>query len=138
KKMSTFFGYDKNDQQIKNSIEHEIVFTSQKITSCDHCGIINKKYLSISDVTSYMENVLYNCCLNKKISIDEHGIIKNCPSMKTSYGGVENKMLREVIEEDAFKKYWKINKDSIRECQDCELRYMCTDCRAYTKNPDDL
>ena len=37
-----------------------------------------------------------------------------------------------------FKKYWFINKDQIAVCKDCEFRYICTDCRAYIENPEDM
>ena len=30
-----------------------------------------------------------------------------------------------------------IKKDQISVCKDCEFRYVCTDCRAYTQNSGD-
>ena len=37
-----------------------------------------------------------------------------------------------------FKKVWSVNKDQIKICRDCEFRYMCSDCRAYTEDPKDI
>lgn len=37
-----------------------------------------------------------------------------------------------------FKKYWNIKKDDMTKCKDCEFRYICTDCRAYLEDPDDI
>lgn len=31
------------------------------------------------------------------------------------------------------KKYWLITKDRIKKCKDCELRYVCFDCREIVK-----
>ena len=30
-----------------------------------------------------------------------------------------------------------ISKDQVKVCKDCEFRYMCSDCSAFTKNPED-
>ena len=43
-----------------------------------------------------------------------------------------------MLENSDLKKYWFINKDKISVCQDCEFRHVCTDCRAYIENPEDL
>jgi SPASM domain peptide maturase of grasp-with-spasm system len=83
---------------------------------------------------------MYYCsvsCLNREISIDADGNIKNCPSMKESFGNIRDTTLAEAIEKPGFKKYWDINKDQIAVCKDCEFRYICTDCRAYVEDPHD-
>jgi SPASM domain peptide maturase of grasp-with-spasm system len=84
------------------------------------------------------EAQLQNSCLANKISIDADGNIKNCPSMKESFGNVRDTTLAEAIEKPGFKKYWDINKDKIHVCKDCEFRYVCTDCRAYVEDPEDI
>lgn len=123
--------------EFKEIVTKYVNFTDEKISSCDHCGIINKKYLSLSGVQGFMENVLHNGCLNRKISIDENGNIKNCPSMNLSYGTIANQRLKDVVTNVDFQKWGRIKKDEISECKDCELRYMCSDCRVYTKDPAD-
>lgn len=123
---------------LKDVIARQIIFTPQKIDSCQHCGIINKKYLSISDVRGFMENVLFNGCLNRKISIDENGCIKNCPSMEKHFGSVKNTKIKEVLNNIAFTKLWRIKKDNIKVCRSCELRYLCSDCRAYVEDDNDI
>src|SRR5690606_41800509 len=80
----------------------------------------------------------HNSCLNRKISIDAEGNIKNCPSMSESFGNVQDTSLLEAIEKPGFKKYWNITKDKIHVCKDCEFRYICTDCRAYINDPADI
>lgn len=102
-----------------------------------NCGAIKKEYFSIH-IENLRESIHKNSCLNRKISIDYDGNIKNCPSMPESYGNIRNTTLAEAIEKPGFKKYWDINKDKIHVCKDCEFRYICTDCRAYVEDPEDI
>ncbi|MCR9102370.1 MAG: grasp-with-spasm system SPASM domain peptide maturase, partial [bacterium] len=89
-------------------------------------------------LNTFTESINHNSCLNRKISIDTEGNIKNCPSMKESYGNIKDTTLLEALEKPGFKKYWNITKDQISVCKDCEFRYICTDCRAYLEDPDDI
>ncbi|MFV8282630.1 grasp-with-spasm system SPASM domain peptide maturase [Christiangramia marina] len=115
-----------------------LTFINEPIDSCKQCGIINKESLGLGGLSNFMENMLYNGCLNRKISIDENGNIKNCPSMTKIYGNIADEKLEEVIEFTAFKNLWTIKKDEIKKCQDCEYRYVCTDCRAYLEDETDI
>ena len=58
--------------------------------------------------------------------------------MKESFGNIKDTTLKEALNKKGFKKLWNINKDKIKVCQDCEFRYICTDCRAYIENPEDI
>ena len=101
------------------------------------CGVVDKKYFSVN-IPNYTESLRHNSCLNRKISIDAQGNIKNCPSMPQSFGNIKDTTLAEALEKSDFKKYWNINKDKIHVCKDCEFRYICTDCRAYVEDPEDI
>ncbi len=111
-------------------------FFSPQISDESHCGIISPAYFS-TNTRLFTESQGFNSCLNKKIAVDKKGEIKNCPSMKTSFGNVAHTSLMEVYQKDAFRKIWSISKDDVQKCQDCEFRYICTDCRAYVENPED-
>ncbi|MEO6814920.1 MAG: grasp-with-spasm system SPASM domain peptide maturase [Ginsengibacter sp.] len=110
-----------------------IKYSQQSISSCGNCGVINPYTLLIPSIQGFMENKLFNSCLNRKISIDEEGYIKNCPSMKKRYGHITHNSLLTVARNKDFKDIGRINKDMTEICKDCELRYVCSDCRAYTK-----
>ncbi len=112
-------------------------FTYQIINSNKHCGKINEFNFNINSLT-YLESLSHNTCLNKKISIDSEGEIKNCPSMLKSYGNIENTSLMSTLQIKEFKKYWDIKKEDVKECNNCEFRSICTDCRAYLEDPKDL
>jgi SPASM domain peptide maturase of grasp-with-spasm system len=108
----------------------------ENITSAAHCGVIHPSLFSVNTET-YTESLAHNSCLNRKISIDTEGNIKNCPSMNESFGNIEDTTLLEAIHNPAFKKYWNITKDEITKCKDCEFRHICTDCRAFVGTPGD-
>jgi len=101
------------------------------------CGVVSHHYF-ISNISLYTESLAHNSCLNRKISIDVDGNIKNCPSMSQSFGNIRDTTLQEALDHPDFKKYWNVTKDQISVCKDCEFRYICTDCRAYLENPEDM
>lgn len=123
----------------KESIEHNgtnVFFSLKKNIDSRACGMIDMKYFSVN-ISSFTESINHNSCLNRKISIDLDGNIKNCPSFKDSFGNIENVKLDEALKYKGFKKRWDISKDKIAICKDCEFRHACTDCRAYKENPED-
>ena len=107
-------------------------YTKEKVSGCEGCGLINMNSLGIRDIKGFTENITHNGCLNRKISIDETGNVKNCPSMKKEYGHISTTSLLAIADDTEFQKPWHINKNQIYTCKDCEYRYICTDCRAYT------
>lgn len=114
----------------------KITHIKDKVKSASHCGVFYPELYSYS-VSFFSESQHHNTCLNRKISIDTEGNIKNCPSMTESFGNIRDTTLKQAIEKPGFKKYWNITKDQIAICKDCEFRHICTDCRAYLENPED-
>jgi SPASM domain peptide maturase of grasp-with-spasm system len=119
-------------------IEKAIGVSTQVIDSPSHCGIISQHNLCAPSVTVFFEHKLYNGCLNKKVAVDVKGEIKNCPSMPSSYGNIQDTRIIDAIHVAEFKEVWKINKDQIETCKDCELRYACSDCRAFLEQPENI
>jgi SPASM domain peptide maturase of grasp-with-spasm system len=117
---------------------NRIMHIKQPIDSCSACGIINLEGMFVPDLNTYIENSLYNSCLNKKISIDENGKIKNCPSMDYDFGNIHTQTLNDVVNDSEFLSVWNIQKDKITICKDCEYRNICIDCRAYPSESLDL
>lgn len=101
------------------------------------CGAVQPLYFAVN-VSSYSESFSHNSCLNRKISIDFDGNIKNCPSLSESFGHIKNISLSESIAHPEFQKYWFVTKDQVSKCKGCEFRKVCTDCRAFVQNPGDL
>lgn len=113
-----------------------INYITGEIDSHLHCGKISELFFSPNHPT-YAESLVNNTCLNRKISIDVDGNIKNCPSMKESFGNIRKTRLIEAYSTLGFKKYWNISKEQVIKCRDCEFRHACTDCRAFLEDPND-
>ncbi|MCL1934678.1 MAG: grasp-with-spasm system SPASM domain peptide maturase [Candidatus Azobacteroides sp.] len=113
----------------------KIGFYSDMINNSQYCGFVSPAYFTVN-LPFFMESKLYNNCLNKKLTIDNQGNIKNCTALNKSYGNLKNDNLIQIISSSEFQKLWKIKKDEISVCRDCEFRYMCSDCRAFTENND--
>ncbi len=114
-----------------------ILCTRQNLNTELLCGNFHFNYFVVN-IDFFSESQKYNTCLNRKICIDKKGFIKNCPSMRENFGKFTEVNLKLAIENPQFIKYWHINKDNINKCCDCEFRYICIDCRAYTENIEDI
>ncbi|WP_299178314.1 grasp-with-spasm system SPASM domain peptide maturase, partial [uncultured Chryseobacterium sp.] len=127
----TIYMQDKNLTNIPPE-DKKINFIQKYIHNQKSCGTIQGNIDSVNlEVIS--ESIHHNSCLNCKLSVDTLGNIKNCPSMSQNFGNIKNTTLEEALNHHDFKKYWNLTKDKIEVCKDCEFRYICTDCRAYTE-----
>mgnify|MGYP003629679815 CR=1 FL=1 len=136
-RLTSFSVHSSNKNEIIEFGSKYAVYTDQIIDSEYHCGIISKNYFSIN-LTTFSEAFNKNSCLNNKISVDKRGKIKNCPSMSEDFGTVGLINLKDVIEQPKFNTIWNVTKDQIHVCKDCEFRYVCTDCRAYVEQPNEI
>ena len=78
-KLSSNINLNKNNEGLN------IIYIKYKINNESHCGVIRPYYFA-SNIEIFLEAQNYNTCLNRKISIDSMGLIKNCPSMTQSFG----------------------------------------------------
>lgn len=119
----------------------KIQVLEKSVTGPKNCGTIRGNIDSVN-LEIISESMHHNSCLNCKLSIDSSGNIKNCPSMARSFGNIAEITLAESLSHKDFKQYWNVTKNDIDGCKDCEFRYVCTDCRAYTErthtNPEGL
>ncbi|MCS4304958.1 grasp-with-spasm system SPASM domain peptide maturase [Chryseobacterium pennae] len=117
--------------KIKDEFRFSLNFVKEplKISSC---GKVDMKYFN-TNLPKVLEAINHNSCLYKKMGIDQEGNIKNCPLMAESFGNIQKISLEDALLQPGFKRYWDITKDAIEGCKDCEFRYICTDCRAYTE-----
>lgn len=114
-----------------------VVCVATVLDSHMNCGIIGPEYF-VSNIQHFTESQQYNTCLNRKVCIDVDGYIKNCPSMNKSYGHISDTMLKDVVSLDDFKSVWRVDKSQINVCMGCEFRHVCTDCRAYIEDPQNI
>jgi SPASM domain peptide maturase of grasp-with-spasm system len=102
-----------------------------------HCGVVDTHNFT-NTIDHITESQQHNTCLNRKVAIDVNGNIKNCLGMCKSHGNAKNLNIKDVIQNPDFNKLWYIKKDDIAVCKDCEFRHICTDCRAFTEDPEDI
>jgi len=101
------------------------------------CGLISPRFFSLT-LEHFTEALNFNSCLNRKIGIGADGEIKACPAMKQSAGNAGHTKLKAVVNDPQLVQIGSITKDQVAVCRDCEFRYVCTDCRAYTQDANDL
>lgn len=121
--------YNAPINEVKTIGRSSICFSNRELSLCSQ-GLDYKLILSHR---FYNESLTFNNCLYKKLVILEDGSVTNCPLSEDRYGSVfSDSSLSDIVCSDAFQAYWKISKDCVIGCKDCELRYACLDCR-YTK-----
>lgn len=136
-KVSSITFFDCKDNYTQNNNDIRFNFLKNKDLDNDSCGNICH-YTFNTNIYQFTESQEYNSCLNRKISVDKFGYIKNCPSQKINFGNIFEKSIIEIINDEHFKKLWSIKKDDIKICKDCEFRYICTDCRIFIENDNDV
>ncbi|MDR6514653.1 grasp-with-spasm system SPASM domain peptide maturase [Chryseobacterium camelliae] len=131
-KITKLIYFGCNEDKKDKYLNRIILYVEDKIINKKNCGLVSSNYFN-SNLETYTLSNNHNSCLYKKISIDSEGNIRNCPSMPQSFGNIKDTPLEDALSQPEFKKYWNLTKDSIDVCKDCEFRYICTDCRAYTE-----
>jgi len=111
----------------------KVDFSTQGSIDRSGCGCIDPAFFSYN-VLNYYSNQKKNSCLSHKLSIDQFGEIRNCPSKKESFGSVSTLDLEATVQLETFRKEWHITKASILVCSDCEFRWMCSDCRVFIQD----
>ena len=136
-KIELIIAFNSSFDSFLKIYECSVIFTTQEKYSNTTCGTIQQEYFN-TGLRHFTESLQHNTCLNRKVCIDLKGNIKNCPSIPDSFGDIWNTTLLQAIEKKEFRKLWNISKDQIKVCMDCEFRHVCTDCRAYKENPEDI
>ncbi|HEY3567417.1 MAG TPA: grasp-with-spasm system SPASM domain peptide maturase [Thermoanaerobaculia bacterium] len=111
------------------AIGTRILYLVQAIDSSSHCGFVHPRYFAVT-LEGFVEAHHHNSCLNRKVSVDAAGNIRNCPAMARSYGHASEVPLADALARPEFREAWDVTKDQVEICQECEFRYICTDCRA--------
>lgn len=135
-KLEVFNAHENNVIQIYG-LYNVVIFHKKALQNKSQCGCVDAQYFPVN-MNHFTESQHFNTCLNRKIAIDENGEIKNCPSMEKSFGNIAKDSLIDILQNPEFKVLWKIRKDDIDVCKDCEHRYICTDCRCYIKNTNEI
>jgi SPASM domain peptide maturase of grasp-with-spasm system len=126
---------------IKAKVERDkmpsaIRFFTEAVTPTS-CGEVAPGYFSVN-LEHFTEALHFNSCLHRKIGIGIDGEIKGCPAMGHSCGNIKEVSLRAAARDPVLVQIGSITKDQVEVCRDCEFRYVCTDCRAFLTDPNNL
>jgi SPASM domain peptide maturase of grasp-with-spasm system len=135
--ITNVLAYGAFETSVKKYNSCQIILTQEMFLGSKQCGVVNPSYF-VCNNDFFFESNNFNTCLNRKVCVDGMGNIKNCPSFSQSFGNIKNSTLQQAMEHPDFKKMWSITKDQIDVCKDCEFRHMCTDCRVYIKDPENI
>ena len=77
------------------------------------------------NIDTFAEAQKHNIGLNRKISIDSFGNIKNYLTHKSTFGNINDTLISNVINLTEFKKDWNTNNTKIEKCNQCQFRFSC-------------
>ncbi|MGM0496006.1 MAG: grasp-with-spasm system SPASM domain peptide maturase [Bacillota bacterium] len=135
--IKTVYIYNSNTtKKVFNKYKTKAVYyiNSDNLRSC---GKIRPENF-IPSIKVFNESMNFNSCLNRKISFDLDGSVKNCNFSKNVIGNIFQDGINKLIENKEFNKYWNLTKDNIDICKDCEFRYICVDCRVFISKENNL
>lgn len=107
------------------------------LVNINSCGQIGPRYFN-SSMDHFLEAQNFNTCLNRKISICTNGELRSCPAMPGVVGNAGVTPLASLAGHPTLIQIGSITKDKTSGCNACEFRYICTDCRAFIVDPNDL
>jgi SPASM domain peptide maturase of grasp-with-spasm system len=128
---SIVFHSSPQDIKYKETIHFALI--RKNLNSAKDYIVIDPAFFNVN-MPLFTESLEYNSYLNRKISIDYSGNLKNCTNAKQIFGNIKHDEISKVIDNKSFTKYWRISKDKIQVCKDCEYRYMCIDARIPHRN----
>lgn len=137
KKYLLIYNSEKENKVFSEINNRNIFLIKENFITPDNCGQVSPTFFNPS-LSFISESKNCNSCLNKKVAIDENGLVKNCLSQKESYGFINEINLAKLLKNEQFKSFGNINKDTIEVCKDCEFRYICSDCRINTENSKNI
>jgi len=98
----------------------------------------------VTSEEQFYRNQYWNSCWAGKIAITSRGEIMPCIFARTHIVSRVENGLGGAINGEELQSLWKLTKDCIQGCRECEYRYACHDCRPlaegatgnlYAKNP---
>ncbi|NJO18576.1 MAG: hypothetical protein HC877_23465 [Thioploca sp.] len=125
--------YNADVDFLKKEAYYRIEYTRSSI----HYQPGNIKLFDVN-IELFTESQKHNSFYNRKIIIDQQGNVRTSLLSDEIIGSVKHNTVFKLLRNKGFNKYWAINKDIIKVCQDCEFRYMCVDARIPNKKVENI
>lgn len=122
---------------------HDITLVQSEIKKMESCGsiiffqgniddLLMKRISSINDFLlnqeAFFESLNSNLFYNRKIYINNNCEVKHYFNDPIIYGNLKDG-LESIITSPIFQRLWRVTKDQIEGCKECEFRYICPDNR---------
>jgi radical SAM protein with 4Fe4S-binding SPASM domain len=79
----------------------------------------------------YLSNQYWNSCWYGKLAISAQGDVLPCVFARDQVAGNLYKQPLADVFQDVILSYWRLTRDKVSVCRDCEYRYLCRDCRPW-------
>lgn len=114
----------------------EVVQKEKNFDECVESTTVDGDFAEI-DEFFYSFNKEFNSCWGQKLAVTKDGKMRPCIYSTIELGDLKTDPAADVIKK-LSEEHWKITKDKVEKCKDCELRYACFDCReiAYRAGGD--
>lgn len=106
----------------------EIVYREKNEGRCVQDTTIDGNFPPVSHI-AYQVNRKYNSCWGGKIAVKSDGSVRPCIYSHITLGNIHTDDMAPILKK--LKTLWSITHDKIEKCKDCELKYVCQDCREF-------
>lgn len=106
----------------------EIITQEKNENRCVQETTINGNFPPVSHI-AYQVNRKYNSCWGGKIAVKSDGSVRPCIYSHITLGNIHTDDITLILKK--LKTLWSITHDKVEKCKDCELKYVCRDCREY-------
>lgn len=108
----------------------QIVKKEKDFQECITKACVDGEFSRITEPT-YLYNMKFNSCWGGNVAITTDGKIRPCIHSTVVVGDISIDDMEAILEK--MEKYWSLTKDKVEKCKDCELRYICFDCRELAR-----
>jgi uncharacterized protein len=106
----------------------EVIRLDKNIERCIEETTIDGNFPPVSHIT-YHINRRYNSCWGGKIAVKIDGSVRPCIHSHIILGYIHTDDVASILKK--LREMWGITHDKIEKCKDCELKFVCNDCREF-------
>ncbi len=96
-----------------------------------HVDSDNAQFIPWQTAEEFYSRVKSNTCTYGNMELGIDGQLRACCGVRESCGDLSSQGLYGALNNDRLYQLWDKNKSEISTCQQCALRYACTDCTSY-------
>lgn len=122
------YGMSQPGERYSDAIMRPIIWMGSPLN-----GYGPSKVRMVITMALFCESQSHHNYFNRKLYIAKDGAIGNAPETTSRHGNMNdirdgNEMV-DIVDRPDFQTYWRVSKEMVDVCKDCEFRYMCMDNR---------